>query len=115
MSVRTAGPRARAVYAGVLVAASSIVVWGMAEASGGPAAAWLVVAWIVLAAVITVCWVDALPAPRGVTVALLVAAVAVPAIAWFTGVQEAMLIAPFGGAALGAVALMLEPPAPVSA
>ncbi len=109
MSLSFRGTRAGSLYAAVLVAISSGMVWLMSGQPDSTAKNWLMLAWILLTAMITAFWLVPSPVPRAVTLVLTGAAIAVPVVAWLAGVQDNILVMPFFALALGFLGAMTSP------
>jgi len=105
MSQQPAVPGPRRLFAGVAVAIAAGTAAVMAGAPDSTATFWLLVAWIVLASLITACGLNPASVPAVVAVLLLCITVAVPLAAWFAGVREGLLLSPFGAVAFGFLGL----------
>ncbi|WP_372698827.1 hypothetical protein [Arthrobacter sp. JSM 101049] len=99
MTQQPALPAYRRLFAAVAVAVAAGVAVIMAGTPESTAKLWLVGAWIVLASLATGCGLNPASVPAVVAVLLLCVTVAVPVVAWFSGVREGLLLSPFGALA----------------
>lgn len=109
MTTEFAGNQKVALYGALAVAASSAVIWTMSSAADRGAKPWLIIAWVVIAAVLTASWISPGILPRAASMLMLAASVVVPVIAWLLGVQEGLLVAPYGALVLGWLAQSFTP------